>query len=159
MLVVLLLLRWLFPSELTGIHDWIVLGFHPSGWTLIATTLTAFVELMTALAIMLVTWTLFADLLYGKTEAWNESAWEKFLQYDDLSARVYLRDGTSWVGKVRSYSVDNKWDQREIVISDPRRVDSNGVASPAYIGRIIIPSIEIVGVFTAGDDPTAVNKA
>jgi hypothetical protein len=151
-LITLLGLRLVAPSEFAGIRSWTLGGAHPTGWTVITVTAAAFVELLIALAIMRLVWIVLANRLYGTTDATAKSAWELFLKHDNQSARVFLSDGTSWVGPVRAFSTDNEWANREVVLTDPRRVDANGVAGPAAEGRIIIPSSEISGVLVDGEE-------
>ena len=50
------------------------------------------------------------------------------------------------------YCRRRSWANREIVLSDPCRGDGGGVASPAAVGRIVIPTFEFTALLVDTED-------
>ena len=107
------------------------------------------------------TWLALSGWLYGGAVATRDSAWTTVLAKGDsgqtISARVFLTDGSSWVGAVEGFSNDNQWADREIILLDPLLLGSDGKRGPVLPGQLVIPSAVIAGVHArpdAGANPT-----
>jgi hypothetical protein len=132
--------------------SWFLTGHPPSGTALIVGVGASLVELTFALLLMAVTWAVLAPRLYGEHPGKRDSAWVVFLTQPTpavhVPARVFLTDGTSWVGQVCGFTADNEWANREIALLNPLRADAKGSRGPVLPGTIIIPAEMIAGVHT-----------